>query len=234
MRYGRRIGSVVDVRTPGSARRAFSVPLLSAPVRAAVAALVGVGLEVLVNVPLGDWHDRFPVLPTALGLLIVVLAGAFGGLIPGLAAAAVGAALNSIYVADDTLEALLAAPAWLVAGAVAGLLGSWLIEALSKGDAAARQLAGARGAVREAIVGVDHNGAITDWSSGAQSMYGSADDDHAGRWDEELFDGAGADDVIEAVKQGERLSETPATHRTREGEPLTVALSVVPSADARA
>jgi PAS domain S-box-containing protein len=234
MRYRRRIGSVVDVRTPGSARRSFSVPFRSARVRVAVATLVGVGLEVLVNVPIGDWHDRFPVLPTALGLLIVVLAGAFGGLVAGLAAAVVGAALNAIFVADDTLEAVLAAPAWLVVGAVAGLAGTWLAESLSRGETAERQLAGARAAVREAIVGVDHDGTITDWSAGAQSMYGYADDEIVGRSVEELFGGAGAQDVIAAVEQGDRLVDTQVMHRTREGERLTVALSVVPSADARA
>ena len=40
--------------------------------------LVAVGLEVLVNF-LGDWHDRFPILPTALGLLIVVVAAQRAG-----------------------------------------------------------------------------------------------------------------------------------------------------------
>ena len=58
------------------------MPFRNARVRAAVVTLVAVALEVLVNLPIGDWHDRFPVLPTALGLLIVVVAAATGGLIP--------------------------------------------------------------------------------------------------------------------------------------------------------
>jgi PAS domain S-box-containing protein len=208
----------------------LSVPFRSARVRAAVVTLVAVGLEVLVNLPIGDWHDRFPVLPTALGLLIVVIAAAIGGLIPALAAAVVGAVLSAIYVADDTLEAVLAVPVWLVVGAVSGVAGSWLADALRTRDLAARQLAGTRDAVREAIIGVDGSGAITDWSPGAQALFGQADDEILGRSVEELFEGAGAHRVLDAVEQGERLADMQTIHRN--GEPLTLSVTVVPSADA--
>ena len=137
--------------------------------------------------------------------------------------------LNAIYVADDTLEAVLAVPVWLVVGAV------WRRRLLAgrrpaHARLAARQLAGARDAVREAIIGVDGRGAITDWSPGAQALFGRADDEILGRSVEELFDGAGAHRVLDAVEQGERLADMQTVHR--DGELLTLSVTVVPSADA--
>jgi PAS domain S-box-containing protein len=232
MRYGRPIGSVA-ARTPSSARRTLAARFLTTPARAAVVGLIAVGLEVLINVPLGDWHDRYPVLPTALGLLVAVLAGVFGGVIPGVLAAAVGAALNAIYVTEGN-DGLLALPAWLIAGGVAGWAGASLYRAARDRDLAAGELDGIRQTAGDAIVGVDREGVITDWSAGAHALYGYDGDDVVGTPLVDLFDEADRstweEQIRGATEQGEPIEDAHATHRTRAGEPLSVALSLVPTA----
>ncbi len=96
--------------------------------RSIAAVIVALALAVALNVPFGDWHDR-PGIPTAIGILVAVLAGAVGGVVAGLVAAAAGWTLNWIFVGDESLEALLALPAWLVAGGVAGWLAARLRRA---------------------------------------------------------------------------------------------------------
>jgi PAS domain S-box-containing protein len=108
------------VRIAKTARRAFS--RLQRPRHRAIAvAIVALALAVALNVPFEDWSDRAD-LATALGILLAVLAGAVGGIGAGLMVAAGGWTLNWFFVSDESLEALLALPAWLLAGAVAGWL----------------------------------------------------------------------------------------------------------------
>ena len=90
-------------------------------VRRAFAISLGVILEGLVTL-LGDWHDRYPGVAVAAGLLIAALAGAVGGVWSGLAVAGAGWTLNFFFVADQSLRALIALPAWLAVGALAGWL----------------------------------------------------------------------------------------------------------------
>jgi PAS domain S-box-containing protein len=59
---------------------------------------------------------------TAGGILLAVVAGAVGGVAAGLIVAAVGWTLYALLIADRAWESLLALPAWLAAGAVAGWL----------------------------------------------------------------------------------------------------------------
>jgi PAS domain S-box-containing protein len=95
-------------------------------VRTIVVALVAAAAEIALSLPIGDWQDRVPVAATGIGLLVVVLAGGFGGVVAGLVAAVAGWVLNAVVVAAGTVEALIALPAWLAAGAVAGWLASRL------------------------------------------------------------------------------------------------------------
>ena len=61
----------------------------------------------------GDWHDRYPGVAVAAGLLIAALAGAVGGIWAGLVVAGAGWTLHFFFVADQELRALIALPAWL-------------------------------------------------------------------------------------------------------------------------
>jgi len=90
--------------------------------RAVTAALVATTAQIVLNLPINDWQDRFPVAASGVGLLVAVLAGAYGGVAAGLVAAGAGWALDAVFVASRTLEALIALPAWLAAGGVAGWL----------------------------------------------------------------------------------------------------------------
>jgi PAS domain S-box-containing protein len=94
-----------------------------------IAALVATAAQIVLNLPIQDWQDRFPVAASGIGLLVAVLAGAFGGVAAGLVAAGAGWALDAVFVASGTLEALIALPAWLAAGGVAGWLSTRLRRA---------------------------------------------------------------------------------------------------------
>jgi PAS domain S-box-containing protein len=91
-------------------------------VRAVVAAVIALAVLAGLSLPYGDWQDRVPLTLTAAGILVAVLAGAVGGVAAGVVTAAAGWTLNWFVVADESQEALIALPAWLAAGAVAGWL----------------------------------------------------------------------------------------------------------------
>ena len=82
----------------------------STRVRRIAAIVLGVALEGLVTM-VGDWHDRYPGVAVAAGLLIAALAGAVGGIWAGLAVAGAGWTLHFFFVADqELLIAFLALP----------------------------------------------------------------------------------------------------------------------------
>src|SRR5919107_5156076 len=103
----RDIASVLRALAPSRTRRAL--------VLAGAAALLA-----LLAAPIGDWQESHHGTATAAGLPVVIVAGQLGGLWVGLAAAALGWALNAVFVADVDLDAALAVPAWLAVGAIAG------------------------------------------------------------------------------------------------------------------
>jgi PAS domain S-box-containing protein len=87
--------------------------------RAIVALVVALAVAAALDRLLRNWDDGSGVV-AAFGILAVVGAGAFGGIVAGTVAGAGGWALNWIFVADKSLKTLLALPAWLAVGAVAG------------------------------------------------------------------------------------------------------------------
>jgi PAS domain S-box-containing protein len=89
--------------------------------RSIVAVMAACVLAAALTIPFGDWRHDTAFL-TAGSILLAVLAGAVGGVLAGLAVAAVGWTLYAAFVVDAWPEALLALPAWLAAGAVAGWL----------------------------------------------------------------------------------------------------------------
>jgi two-component system phosphate regulon sensor histidine kinase PhoR len=89
--------------------------------RSIVAVTAACLLAAALTIPLADWRHGTAFL-TAASILLAVLAGAVGGMFAGLVVAAVGWTLNAAFVVDGWPEGLLALPAWLAAGAVAGWL----------------------------------------------------------------------------------------------------------------
>ena len=95
--------------------------------RSIIAVAAACMVAAALTIPFADWHHDTSFL-TAAGILLAVLAGAFGGVLAGLVVAAVGWTLNASFVSDGSSEFLVALPAWLAAGAVPG----WLATRIRK------------------------------------------------------------------------------------------------------
>jgi PAS domain S-box-containing protein len=182
---------------------------------------------------LWDWHDRAPEVATAAGVAIAVLAGAAGGVIPGLGVAGIGWLLNFLFVADGSLGALIALPAWLAAGGLAGLLVTRLRERSTAERLAESRLEAVRQAASDAIVRIDADGAITAWSPGARALYGYSRDEILGRPLTDLLAGpdagAQANRITESVRSGTPLSGEVMDQRREDGSVVSTAITVTPS-----
>ena len=82
-----------------------------------------------------------------------------------LLAATAAWALSVLFVADDSRDALIALPFWLVAGALVG----WLAVALR---GRSRRLEAVGEAASDAIVRLDADATVAAWSPGAEALYG--------------------------------------------------------------
>jgi PAS domain S-box-containing protein len=195
--------------------------------------LTAVAAQVVVNLPLGDWHDRAPEAATAVGVAIAVLAGATGGLIPGLAAAAVGWLGNFLFVADHSLGALFALPAWLAAGGLAGLLVTRLAERTRSERLAESRLEAIREAASDAILRIDTEGAVTGWSPGAKTLYGHSRDEIIGHPVSDLLAGPDADEqaerLVESVRTGTPLKNRLMNQRREDGSVFSASVTVTPT-----
>ena len=119
----------------GALKRAAVLPMHAASPRARpwIAVVVGTVLEAALTA-FGSWHDNYPGVAVAAGILVAVLAGAFGGMWSGLVVGAAGWGLHYVYVADEELRALVGLPVWLAAGALAG----WLVRSRHQAAQAGR------------------------------------------------------------------------------------------------
>ena len=188
--------------------------------------------QVVLNLPFWDWPDRAPIAATVAGVAIAVLAGAVGGVIPGLVAAAAGWGLNVLFVAEQSRESLLALPAWLAAGGVAGWLAARLRHR-SRGERMAEsRLAVLREAASDAIVGIDADGVIGAWSPGAHALYGYSGGEVLGRPLAALLEGPQADEhagrLVDSVRSGERLRLEDLKQRRRDGSAFAATVTVIP------
>ena len=203
--------------------------LLARPI---AVALLAIAVEVLLQLPLG-WHDRAPGVAAAAGVFVALLAGLAGGPAAGLAAGAVGCALNFVFVADASLGVLPAVPVWLAAGGLAGWAATKIARAAGDRAVAESELEAVRDAATESIVRLDENGAIASWSRSAEAMYGYGSDDLDGKTLADLLAGTDADErarrVIEAALRGEPVADTETVHRRRDGSLFQVAVSAVPT-----
>ncbi len=166
-------------------------------------------------------------------MAIAVVAGAAGGVIPGLLVAGVGWLLNVLFVADGSLGSLIALPAWLAAGGLAGLLVTRLRER-SRGERLAEsRLEAIRDAASDAILRVDGDGAITAWSPGAKALYGYSREEIVGRSLTDLLSGPDAEEqrdrLVEAVRSGARISNRLMNQQTEDGSVFSASVTVTPT-----
>jgi two-component system, OmpR family, phosphate regulon sensor histidine kinase PhoR len=209
------------------------LPLIWSPIRLAVTALIAVAAQVVLNLPVWDWDDRAPAAATAAGVAIAVLAGFAGGVIPGLIAAGAGWALNFVFVADESLEAVIALPAWLAAGGAAGWVATRLLETSQEHRLAESHLAAVWDAASDAILRIDPEGLITAWSPGAEAVYAYRSDEILGRPLADLVAGPDAtrrtDRLMESVRTGEPVTDELIDQRRSDGSVFSASVTVIPS-----
>jgi PAS domain S-box-containing protein len=201
-------------------------------VRRSAAIVLGVGLEALVML-LGDWHDRYPGVAVAAGLVIAALAGAAGGIWSGLAVAGGGWTLHFFFVADQAWQALIGLPAWLAVGGLAGWLASSRLRTSRERRLVSSELSAVRESASEAIIGIDPEGTIVSWNAGAKEIYGYDADEAVGQpisllAPEAEGEGDEAMRPAQAAQLGERLDVPSMMHRHRDGGDLAVSLTVAP------
>jgi PAS domain S-box-containing protein len=164
---------------------------------------------------------------------IAVVAGAAGGVIPGLVAAGSGWLLNFFFVADGSLEALLALPAWLAAGGAAGWLAARLRDRSRAERLAESRLAAVREAASDAILRIDADGVIAAWSPGAESLYGYSSGEILGRPLADVLAGPDAaehaDRLVESVRNGEQLTDEVMDQRGRDGGVFSASITMIPT-----
>ena len=120
----------------------------------------------------GNWHDDYPGVAVAAGLIIAALAGSLGGIWSGLAVAAAGWALHFFFVVDRDWLALIGLPAWLAVGGLAGWLAMARRRTALEQSIVAGELTAVRDSAAEAIIGIDLEGTIVSWNAGAEAIYG--------------------------------------------------------------
>jgi PAS domain S-box-containing protein len=201
-------------------------------VRAAGVLAAGAALELAVAVALRDFGAPYPTVAAALGVLLAVLAGTIGGWWIGLAVAAVGWASHFFLVADESVRAVLALPAWLAAGAAAGWLAARLAEASAERQRLAAELDAVRDSTAEAVVGVDPEGTIVAWGSGAQTVYGYSAEEAQGRPLSFLAGQNGSPDagpdLVAAARERKRLEAVRVRHERKGGAELVGSVSLTP------
>jgi PAS domain S-box-containing protein len=200
----------------------------STRVRLFLAIVLGVGLEGLVML-LGDWHDRYPGAAVAAGVLAAAFAGAFGGIWGGLIVAGAGWTLHFFFVADQSLRALIALPAWLAVAALAGWLASSRRRVAQERRLISGELSAVRDSAAEAIIGIDREGTIVSWNAGAEALYGYDASEAIGQPISRLAPKSMR--TLAALRAGERLDVPSTEHRHKDGGEIAVSLTVVPTFD---
>ncbi|HEX6984082.1 MAG TPA: PAS domain-containing protein, partial [Planctomycetaceae bacterium] len=144
-----------------------------------------------------------------------------------LVAAAAGWALTALFVAEDSLAALIAVPLW----AAAGLVGWWLATRLRDRTRQQRfaegRLAAVADAASDAILRIDPEGLIAAWSPGAKAMYGYGSGEVVGRPLADLF--AGPEAAEQAAQALEGLTGEALEQQRRDGSVFTASVTVIPS-----
>jgi PAS domain S-box-containing protein len=197
--------------------------------RGLAAAALGAALEAGVSLAFGPGGLEGAALAAAAGILIAVLAGAFGGLWVGLVVAATGWTLQFFLIPDEAWRDLIAIPFWLGAGASAGWLGTLLRAQTSEGHLLGDQLEALRAAMPDGVIGVDSEGQISAWSEGAASVYGHSSEEALGRDFVELTgeedEGVATRRFLESLARDGRAIEPEVPHRRSDGSAAVMSLS---------
>ena len=183
--------------------------------------------------PLGSWHDRFPGVATAAGIGVAVLAAVWAGPWLALLPAGAGFGMFAAFVADDSLRALPAMPAWLGAALLAGEAAGRVRRERRARAEAAEAIRALEAKVGEAVVRVDSEGVIAGWSTGAEAIYGYAATEVLGERAALLVpeDARHAfEERLATVREGLRVEPQEEVHERRGGEEILVELSATPLA----
>jgi two-component system phosphate regulon sensor histidine kinase PhoR len=213
----------------------LSLPQIQPHIRPLVAALAAVAAQIVLTLPVWDWGGRAAIVATAAGVAIAALAGAYGGLLAGVVAGGAGWILNFVFVADADLAAVLALPAWLAAGAVAGWLVDRFDEASRERRLAERRWQFVQEAASDAILRIDTGGVITGWSPGAEALYGYLSREIVRHPFAELVGGGDpaerTDEIVDSVRRRQRVTDDVMVHRKRDGSTFSASVTVIPTAD---
>jgi PAS domain S-box-containing protein len=138
--------------------------------------------------------------------------------------------LTVAFGADETPTALIGLLVWLLVGAAAAWFATRL-RARARGERLAEsRLAAVEEAASDAILRIDGDGVIADWSAGAEALYGHASREIVGQPLADLFvEPDAADRIVEGVRSGERRTDELLDQRRRDGAVFSAAVSVVPT-----
>jgi PAS domain S-box-containing protein len=190
--------------------------------------VVACALEAGIAAAPADWHDRFPGLSVALGILVAVLAGALAGVWIGSAVAVVGWLLFFLYVVDREPEGVATLPAWLLAAALAGLLADARRRRGREQWVLSEEIAAIRESSGDAIVALAPDGKITSWSPGAEQVYGYPADEAVGEQISIVLPPESAQDFDDVLGSAETVATTEAVHRRSDGSDVLVSFAVTP------
>jgi two-component system phosphate regulon sensor histidine kinase PhoR len=204
---------------------------------AVLVAAVGVALEYVLLVPF-DWQQRLPGVAAAIGVAVAVLAGVLsgvltgtiGGVVAGAVVAAAGWAFDYGFVSDRAPAWFWSLPAWLVAGALAGLCGGLLRRRSAQLRSLALRDLAIWENVADGLVRFDDRGLITAWNPGAASLYGYSEADALGRSLAELFaDAEAARELLVSVGTGEGPANLRGVQRRADASEFEAALALLPT-----
>ena len=197
-------------------------------------AAVGVLLEAATTVPFA--LVDLPAVSAALTILVGTVVAFAAGPRWGVLVAAAGCALFFIFPADQDLRALVTLPVWLVLAAAAGVTGDRFRRMARDLRLAASELDALRDSPSLALVDLDLDGRITNWSRAAEQIYGYTAEDAEGEEISLVAPGERAGEVLrtlERVREGERRDLARLTHRRKDGSEALVSLSLSPLSDGR-
>jgi PAS domain S-box-containing protein len=166
----------------------------------------------------------------AVGVALVVLFGIGGGVMTGSVVGVTGWAFDDALVVGGVPVWYWALPAFLLAGAVAGVAAGLLRRRSLQLRSLELRESAVWNAVGEGLVRLDPGALIAAWSPGAAELYGHTEADAVGRPLAELFvDAEQARELLAAVQTGERPAGVRVMQRRADGGEFEAALALLPA-----
>lgn len=166
----------------------------------------------------------------AVGVALVVLFGIGGGVMTGSVVGVTGWAFDDALVVGGVPVWYWALPAFLLAGAVAGVAAGLLRRRSRQLRSLELRESAVWNAVGEGLVRLDPGALIAAWSPGAAELYGHTEADAVGRPLAELFvDAEQARELLAAVQTGERPAGVRVMQRRADGGEFEAALALLPA-----